>query len=261
MFWSNVPVASLFITEMRKATAFIILVLSFYVCASAQETNNVPLITVGGEAEVRVLPDEVILSLGVETSSKMMEEAKSQNDERVRRALALGKDFGIEAKYIQTDFITVEPWYRDGVTRPENLEYRVRKTIVMTLKDISKFESLLSKALEAGVTHVHGIQFRTTELHKYRDQARALAIKAAREKAIALASELGQKVGRAYRISEYSGGWYSPYGMWWGQSWRGGGMSQISVQGGGGNAATNDGAIALGQITVTANVSVSFLLE
>jgi uncharacterized protein YggE len=246
---------------MRKVVAFIILVLSFVVGAGAQELSSLPLITVNGEAEVRVVPDEVVLTLGVETSSPRMDEAKSQNDERVKRVLALGKEYGIEARNLQTDFITVEPWYRDGHTRPENLEYRVRKTIVITLKDTAKFESLLSKALESGVTHVHGVQFLTTELRKYRDQARAMAIRAAREKAVALASELGQKIGRAYRISEYSGGWFSPYGMWWGQNWGSNSMAQISTQGGGNGESGEGGTIALGQITVRANVSVSFLLE
>jgi uncharacterized protein YggE len=39
-------------------------------------------------------------------------------------------------------------------------------------------------------------------LRKYRDQARDLAVKAAREKAQALARALGQDVGKAYSIEE-----------------------------------------------------------
>ena len=227
---------------------------------AGQDSSNLPLITITGEAEVRVVPDEVVLTLGVETTDKVMERSKSQNDERVRKVLDRAKNLGVDPKYIQTSYIGVEPWYRRGLEYPDSLEYRVRKTIAITLKDTTKFESLLSQVLEAGASHVHGIQFRTTELRKHRDAARALAIKAAREKAVALAAELGQKVGKAYRISEYGSGWYSPYGSWWGSSW-GGGMSQNVAQNSGSSASTGDGTLALGQVTVTASVSVSFFLQ
>ena len=134
----------------------------------------------------------------------------------------------------------------------------LEKNIAVTLKEIAKFEELLSRALETGVNNVHGIQFRTTELRKHRDRAREMAIQAAREKAELLASQLGRRVGPAIRISEYSGGWYSPYN-WWGQSYGGNAMSQVSSQSG--DASSSSGTIAFGQITVTANVSVSFALQ
>ncbi len=132
---------------------------------------------------------------------------------------------------------------------------------MITLKETGKFERLVSQGLEAGITHVHFIQFRTTELRKHRDVARALAIKAAREKATALASELGQRVGRAHRINEHGSGWFSPYGFGWGNRWGGQGLTQNVVQSAGGSPEGGDGTFALGQITVTANVTVSFLLE
>ncbi|MDQ3817672.1 MAG: SIMPL domain-containing protein [Acidobacteriota bacterium] len=235
-------------------------ILSATVLARAQEGREPPLITVTGEAEVLVVPDEVIISLGVETSQRDLGAAKSENDARVKRVLALTREFSIDPKHVQTDYITVEPWYRRGTDVPQSLEYRVRKSIVVTLKDTAKFETFLSRVLEVGVTNVQGVQFRTTELRKYRDQARAMAIKAAREKATALAGELGQKIGRAYRISESGGGWYPPYGFssYYGY---GRGMMQNVSQEAGGGAASTDGAVALGQIRVTASVSVGFLLE
>lgn len=89
--------------------------------------------------------------------------------------------------------------------------YFVRKTVVVTLSDLALFESLLSQSLEAGATHVHGVEFRTTELRRYRDQARALAVNAAREKAEALCAELGKQVGEPKDIREQYSRWWSPY--------------------------------------------------
>ena len=217
-------------------------------------------INVTGDADVRVVPDEVVVTLGVETSDKDMSIAKSQNDERIKKVLAITEAHGIDPKYVQTEYINIEPRYRYENDHEEFLGYFVRKTVVITLKDISKFESLLSSVLEAGVNFVHGVEFRTTELRKYRDQARALAIKAAREKADALASELGQKAGKALSINESHGGWWSSYGSSWGSRW-GSNVAQNVVQNVGEAPPTDEGTLAPGQITVNASVSVDFELN
>ena len=242
---------------MRRSftIAFVLLLCA---CSIGQAQTQPPAIDVSGSADVKVVPDEVFIVLGVETSDPSLNIAKTKNDDSVRKLLALTKQFQLDPKYVQTDFISIEPWERDLRNGNSQKEYRVRKNIAITLKDVAKFEELLSRALESGVNHVHGIQFRTTELRKHRDQAREMAIKAAREKAQLLAVQLGRKVGPAVRVSEYGGGWYSAYN-WWGQNYGSNAMSQVSSQAG--EAGPSSGTIALGQITVTATVSVSFGLE
>ena len=175
---------------MRKLSSILLLtitMLTVSIPALAQEAQRPRLITVTGDAEVRVVPDEVILNLGVETWSKDLKAAKTENDQRVQKILQLAKTFGIESKHVQTDYISIEPRYEDQWEHRNFIGYFVRKTVAITLRDTSRFEALLSRALEAGADYVHGVQFRTTDLRKHRDQARALAIKAAREKAIDLA--------------------------------------------------------------------------
>ena len=218
------------------------------------------LITVTGDAEVKVVPDEVILTLGVETSDKDLATAKKQNDEITKRVIALAAAQGVSSKDIQTDYINIEPRYDDSYDHRNFIGYFVRKTIVITLKDITAFEDLLTSELEAGVNYVHGIEFRTTELRKHRDEARALAIRAAREKAVALAGELDQKIGKPVAIQEDYAGWWSGYGAWWGDRW-GGGMTQNVIQNSGGNPQQTEGALAPGQISISARVTVSFALK
>ena len=236
------------------------LIFALTLFAWAGEQAEPRLITVTGDAQVNVVPDEVILTLGVETWNKDLGVAKSENDKCVMKVLALAKKYKIESKYIQTDHISIEPRYHDTYEQKDFIGYFIRKTIVLTLKDIAKFENLLSGALESGVNYVHGIQFRTTELRKYRDQARSLAIKAAKEKANDLAKELGQKIGKPYSIQEGYGGWWSSYNAWWGSRWAGG-MTQNVAQDISGADLAAEGSLAPGQITVSARVTVSFDLD
>src|SRR5215475_11836063 len=214
-------------------------------------------ISVNGEAEVRVVPDEVILTLGVETFNKILKPAKNLNDELIKKTISVAKSYGVPGEYIQTDYVSIEPAYVHGNPALTLLGYVVRKTVVIRLKETSKFEDILSDALEAGVTHVHGIEFRTTELRKYRDQARTLALRAAREKAQLLANDAGSKLGKILSIGESSFGYWSSYGPWWGQSY-GGQMAQNVTQSFGGVPMGSDSALAPGHISIRATVGASF---
>jgi len=227
--------------------------------ARAEQPAQARSITVSGSAEVKVAPDEVVLTLGVETWDLDISVAKTKNDEIVQRVLALAKDYGIDSNHIQTDYVSIEPRYQDSYEKRSFLGYFVRKTIALTLGDVSKFEGLLSSALEAGVNYVHGVEFRTTELRKYRDEARALAIKAAKEKAQALAKELGHDVGEPLTISEEQSNWWSGYSAWWGS--RGGMMQQNVVQSMGQTSWDSAGPTPPGQIAVNARVTVEFDLR
>ena len=140
------------------------------------------LITVVGEAEVKVVPDEVIITMAVETSDPDLTEAKKANDARVRKVIGLTKQYGIEEKLVQTGQLSIEPRYRDSYEKREFLGYFVRKRIVVQLKDINKFEDLLSSVLIDGVNYIEGIQFRRSDLERYKEQAQAEAVRAAREK-------------------------------------------------------------------------------
>jgi uncharacterized protein len=253
------------ITMFKKAFAVtltvIVALLTPFFRSSAQSSVTPSTISVTGDAEVRVVPDQVILILGVETSDKDLMTAKSQNDERIKKLLALTSRYEIKPEHVQTDYINIEPRYTDSYSQREFIGFFVRKTVVITLKDTSKFEDVLTGALQEGANYVHGIEFRTTELRKHRDAARALAINAAREKATALAGELGRKVSNPLDIRESSFGWWSSYGSWWGSRWSGGIAQNVMQNAGSGSAPSGDSTIALGQITVSAQVSVTFALE
>ena len=240
-----------------------IMAISFFapsVLPSAEEP--VGTISVTGDATVKVVPDEVIITLGVETQDADLNQAKEENDKRVRRVIALAKSHGIEAKHIQTDFINIRPEYEDRSYAVDQIVgYRVGKTIVITLRDIEEFDSLLTDVLELGANYLHGVEFRTTELRKYRDQARSLAINAAEEKATALAAELDRSIGAPTYINENHSGWWSSYGSWWGYRWGYSMMSQNVVQNAGLEGYTTEGGVAPGQIKVSASVSVTFDLH
>ena len=238
----------------------LVLALSGWTVNPATDSDTPGQITMNGEAEIRVVPDEVIVSLGVEIWDKNLQKATNENDRIVAAVLKIADKYDVEPQHVATDYISIEPRYRGGYYEESDfIGYFVHKTVVITLRDISKFEDLLKDSLEAGVNYVHGVQFRTTELRKYRDQARAEAIKAAQEKAVALAGELDQQVGEPLSIQEVQSGWYSGYNSWWGSLY-GSAMTQNVIQEVSSGDWTGDGSVSPGQIKITSRVSVSFEL-
>jgi uncharacterized protein YggE len=215
----------------------------------ADDPPGVRLITVSGEAEVKVAPDEVVFDVTVQTLNKDLKLAKKQTDDRLKNVLDLTRKYKVEAKDVQTDYIKLEPRYRGNDESRLFLGYSVRKDLVFTLRDVSQAEALLSELLESGISRINGVRFQTSELRKHRDQARALAIKAAQEKAIALTGQIGQKIGKAYSIEEEST--TRPGSMY--QNVSANNFSTSSDE-----ATESEGTLALGQIKVTARVTVKF---
>lgn len=231
--------------------------------------SDVRLITVSGEAQVNVVPDEIVVSIGVQACGDTASEARDNEAILAKSVMGVTKELGIDQKNVQTNALEldlVKPEYYDWRVCYDNKEpkkYGARQMFVITLKDVSKLTPLLTRTLEAGAIRVMGVEYRTTKLRQYRDQARSMAVKAAKEKATAMAADLEQKVGKPHTITEnptYGRDWYY-YGSWW--YYRStNSMANVSqnVSSDPGTGGTSED-IALGQIAVTARVTVSFELE
>lgn len=220
----------------------------------AQTLNPPAGIVVSGSAEVKVVPDLIDIRLGVEVTDPSMETAHGLNELKVASVLKTLRNLGIAEKDIQTDFVGIQP-----IQDPRNEygekpdRYRVQRTVSCTLREVKQLDRILCEVIAQGVTQVHGLEFRTSELRKFRDQARVEAVKAAREKAFLLAGELGVKAGRPLQISETSEG-----GSWtWNGGWSGRGFNNLSDA----PVGPADGAPAVGQITISATVNVIFSME
>lgn len=224
-----------------------------------------PTIAVAGVAEIRVVPDEVLLRFSVEDRDPKLTDAVKACDASTTAVLAFIKASGIEDKDVQSEFIDIQPVFdtRNGEESLVPLFFRAGRGFTVRLRDVATFDALLEGVLKAGADRVLEVEFRTTALRKHRDLARQQAIRAAREKAVALAGELGGKVGKPVSIRENSGGGVRNGSTGYQDRWRG--MSQnISQEAHRGDAASEgdvEQKLAAGMISVTSQVDVVFTLE
>lgn len=250
---------------MRFLSIFTLVLSLLFMNALAQQQDSKSTIIVSGSAEIRVPPDEVILSLEVQKLNKDINIAKKQNDETVAKILDLTRRFNILSQNVQTNYITVDMQYEtaseygrkvydtDGLEKRIFRGYLVSKTVVARLTEIARFEEFFSEVLKTGLSEVKNVQFETSKLREHRDKAREQAMKAAKEKAIAMAAAIGQTIGKAVHISEHTPS-YSGF------------AAQQNVM----NFSTNASGVSIfegsetfapGVIKVNAQVTVTFLLQ
>jgi uncharacterized protein len=221
----------------------------------AQYSESARTISVSGEAVVMATPNQAVVTIGVETFDPKLDVASQTNDRIAKKLLAEWKKLGIADVNVQTDGVTVDLSYNErerGAARTVE-GYTVRRSYAVIADSAFNVERVIAAGLANGANQLGDVDFRTTEMRKYRDQARVNAVKAAREKAHLIASELGVNVGMPRSITETSG--YSGFSG----SRRGAAMSQnvVSYASDSGEA-DSYGAVAPGQIAVRASVAVVF---
>jgi uncharacterized protein YggE len=211
-----------------------------------------------GSAVIRVQPDRASIRFGVETFGASPRSSQAENEAIVKRVYEAIRGQGIEAKDIGTDHFSLRPEY-EYPTRGKRalVGYWSTNGIAVTLRDVEQLSSVLVAALEAGATSVDDLTFTTTRLRELRDQARAMAVQAATEKAQALAAAAHVSAGAVSNIQEQSWSYY--YGEW---NSRGQFMNQAQnvmqeAAPSGSAPAVDDGEFSLGQIVVQAQVDVT----
>jgi len=216
-------------------------------------------VQVTGSALINVTPDRALIQLGVQSNGVTPSAVQSANAAAMQAVIEVLEAQGVEAKDIATDLYLIEPVYKDYDALIIK-GYRINNVVAVTLRDVKKTSTILAAALDAGANQVVNVELYTSELRKYRDQARELAVKAAKEKAQALASAAGAQVGCVLTINENSWSYYN--GLWGGRSQNA--WTQNTVQNaapsGGDSGSAGDEPISLGQISVKADVGVTFSL-
>ena len=230
---------------MKKV--FLILILLIVSISQAQEVKPIPQISVSGEGKVKVVPDQAFISVTVETKGKNATSVKKQNDETIEKVIQFIKKIKLPKEDVQTKRISLNPQY-DYEKKKHN--YNATQTLEILLKDLAQYDALMEGLVDAGINRINTVEFKTSQLTQYQSEARKLAMKEAKQKAEDYVSVLAQKIGKALTISDNSQAYY-PQPMY---------ERKMMV------SAMSDGAVqretlAIGEITIVANVSVSFMLE
>jgi uncharacterized protein YggE len=228
--------------------------------ASSDACDASRTVHVSGTAVVNVTPDRALIQLGVQSNGGTPSAVKALNTATIESVIRTLKSLGIESKDISTDRYIVQPIY-ENYNSLYIKGYRIDNVVAVTLRDVEKVSDVIVASLEAGANEVIDVELYTSELRKYRDQAREMAMQAAGEKAQALAHVAGAYTGCVLNINENT---WSYYNGWWSRDnqnlWTQNAVQNADPAGSTGRQ-SEDGPVSLGQISIRAQVNATFSLD
>lgn len=165
----------------------------------AQQTNvmDQPYIEVSGQAEVEVVPDKIYVQITIDGDSKGQETVLQQEKEMVQRFDALGID--VEKKLV------VQELFNSALKSNKVTTSKIYRLEVNSATQLAHvFQAL--QAIGIAQAEIESVDISNKE--ELIQQIRAEAAKNARKNALVLANALGQELGKALYVQDYS---TSPY--------------------------------------------------
>ena len=206
--------------RVTAAVAVLLILTNPTVVTSADVSG--PSITVTGAAALRVPPDRVSFSVGVETSGASVTQAFDSNRKKLDSVVAALKSKGVQPKEIQTSNLEISS--RDEAGK-RIVGYRVSALVTVTRDDTRGVGDLLQAAISAGANQAGSLGFSVGDPAQFRSRGLELAFQEARGKAEALASLSKRTLGPVVSVTEANA---------WNRSGLENNLSSLGYVGGGG---------------------------
>ena len=208
-------------------------------------------INVTGVGEVALVPDLAYINLGVRSQSEDIGEAFNENNAQAQEISEALKQFGVEAKDIQTSAFNVYPQQFYGPQGPMGPEdqgttmYVVENTVYVTVRNLQDLSTLLNAVITAGANNINGISFDVSNKAEAEKEARRLAVENAKARAVELADLTGVELGQPIMINIYSSG--TPVPVYEGK-YLGSGLA-------------DQAPISAGQLTLRVNADIAYEIK
>jgi uncharacterized protein YggE len=203
-------------------------------------------LTVSGDGEARVRPDEATVRLGVLAQGKTARDAQEQVSRTANAILDAVRKLGVPAEQIQTQDLNLNPMYAQnpqGEQRePQIVGYQANNVVAIRLTKLEQAGPVIDAGLAAGANRLDGVEFGLRDDRAARGEALTAAVGEAQGKAQALAKALNVRLVRILEVAE-GGVQVMPQPLFKGR------MAMEAM-------AVSDTPVSAGQVGVNASVTV-----
>ncbi len=212
----------------------------------AQRPTRVPMVTVKGKGVVKVVPDEVSVTVRMESEGSSASEVKQANDKVIDNVIKFCREMNIANKDVKTDYMNVNKNYNYNT---KQYRYVANQALSIKLQDLDEYETLIQGVLERGVNRIDKISFTSSKMEEHRSEARKKAMANAVQRATEYAEVVDQKIGKAIGISEMT---LSPVPQPM--------LRTMAMESDMASTSASQETVSPGELSVTAKVNVSFEL-
>jgi len=155
-----------------------------------QDIESRNTISVTDTGEIYSQPDLAAIDFSVVTEAETVEEAMSQNAEKMNNVIKFIKGQGIEDKDLKTTYFNISPRYEYRKTEVEIYPYppgkrvlagyEVKQQLQVKIRDLAKIGQIIEGATDAGANQVGDLQLTIDKQDELKKQARAQAIEKAK---------------------------------------------------------------------------------
>ena len=177
---------------IRLSVVLLMSVIAF--SASAQTTEMIPTVAVNGQSQIRVLPDEIYLSIRLDESDT---KGRLPIEEQRRKMFSALKRAGVDAE----KQLSVQDMSSSYFRRSRSLEATLYE---LKLSSADAVRKVFDELDAAGITNVNVTRTSHSDMDGLRSEARQKAIQNAQQRARELAEAIGQSIGACYEISDYT---------------------------------------------------------
>ena len=207
------------------ALFMVIVALGSYATLNFEQSNFVNLspatISVSGEGEVLAVPDVGQFSFSVNARGENAAVAQEESGTKINTILKYLAEQGVEDKDVKTQNYNLYPkWvyeervcpigsYCPGGERVQD-GFEVTQTVTVKLRDTDTAGAIIAGVGDKGATNISSLSFSVDDTDALKVEARAAAIADAKEKAEALAEQLGVRIVRLIDYNEGANNYYQP---------------------------------------------------
>ena len=203
----------------RIASGLLLAVTLSFACAASQDVppggtgavtpklEDVPRLTVRGEAELEKPADQVRLRVGVITENQDATEALDENSERMSKVVAALQRAGLDEDELQTGRFSIRPVYSRRPRgagpewQPEIIGYEVQNSIVVKTKRLEMAGELIGACTRAGANSVNVEAFELSDPRRHRREAIVTATRHAMEDAQTFAEAANVRLVRIIGVN------------------------------------------------------------
>lgn len=207
-------------------------------------------LAVNGRGQVALPPDVAYVTIGVHTEATDVSQAVQDNADQVAAVMAALAEAAVAPEDMQTSNFSVYTMdnYDPMTGLISGKKYSVDNTVNVTARDLANLGQLLDRAISAGANSIWGVTFDLENKDAALAEARDMAVEDAITEAQALASATGVSLGQIINVSYTDTGYYNYYPAY-------------GMGGGGGAEAGAATSIVPGQITVSAEVYITYAIQ
>ena len=184
----------------------LLLSLAIFACAAsppAPETSHDRTISVTGTAVTRTTPDIVVWHVTTTSAHKDLVRAKEHSDNQMHAILTTTRELSVADEDLQTGYLNVSKEYEhDNYGNVGAFKhFAVTRQITIKERDTARFDEFLTGLVRSADMEVR-YTLESSRIHEIRAETRLKSVGIAREKAAAMAGELGASIGEVLTVNE-----------------------------------------------------------